>query len=177
MGLAHGSFCLINEVSGQMTEIAKTNGNGNSNVYDKFLPIGSIILALFGLFWSVANPRDDIKQIKQELQAEIDQIGRDKVTLAEHREYTVRKDKDTDRIDGEINTIRAGIVRRAEHEQHWAEELERINALRDQIVELRKQFTGSWDIGKQLDNLQKEIDDMRNYHVALAPRPGVATTP
>ena len=94
----------MNEVSGQMTEIVKTNGNG----YDKLLPLAAIILALIGLFWSVANPRDDIKEIKQELQAEIDKLGRDKLTIAENREYALRKDKDTDRIDGEINSIRAG---------------------------------------------------------------------
>jgi hypothetical protein len=157
-----------------MTEIVKTNGNGNG--YDKLLPLASIILALIGLFWSVANPRDDIKLIKQELQAEIDQLGRDKLTLAEHHEYVVRKDRDTDRIEGEITTIQAQLVPRAEHEQHWREQLDRINVLRDQVVGLLKEVNGSWDVGKQLDNLQREIDDMRNYHVA-APRPGVATTP
>src|SRR5580698_318482 len=107
----------------QMTEIVKVNGNGNGSGsgYDKFLPIGSIILALFGLFWSVANPRDDIKQIKQELQAEIDQLSREKLTLAEHHEYVTRMDKETDRIDGEIHTMRAGVVPREEHAQHWKE--------------------------------------------------------
>jgi hypothetical protein len=157
-----------------MTEIVKTNGNGNG--YDKLLPLASIILALIGLFWSVANPRDDIKQIKQEFQAEIDQLSRDKLTLAEHHEYSLRMDKDTDRIEGEINTIRAGLVPRAEHEQHWREQLDGINVLRDQVGGLVKEVNGSWDIGKQLDNLQKEIDDMRNYRVA-APKPGVATAP
>ncbi len=158
-----------------MTEIVKTNGNGNGNGYDKLLPLASIILALIGLFWSVANPRDDIKQIKQELQAEIDQLGRDKLTLAEHHEYVTRNDKDTDRIDSEISLMRAGVVPRAEHEQHWAEQNERFNTLRDQLGELRKQVNGSWDVGKQLENLQKEIDDMRNRIVP--PRLGVATTP
>jgi vacuolar-type H+-ATPase subunit I/STV1 len=174
MSLAPGFFCSMNEVSGQMTEIVKTNGNGNG--YDKLLPLASIILALIGLFWSVANPRDDIKQIKQELQAEIDQLSRDKLTLAEHHEYSLRKDKDTDRIEGEISTIRAELVPRAEHEQHWNEQLDRVNVLRDQVSVLLKQINGSWDIGKQLDNLQKEIDDMRNYHAAT-PKLGVATTP
>jgi len=159
-----------------MTESAKTNGNGNGGGYDKFLPVGSIILALVGLFWSVANPRDDIKGIKQELQAEIDQLNRDKYTVAEHIEYGLRKDKDTDRLEGEINTIRAGLVPREEHEQHWREELDRTNVLRDQVGGLLKEVNGSWDIGKQLDNLQKEIDDMRNYHIAVS-KPGVATTP
>jgi hypothetical protein len=171
---AHGSFCLTNEVSGQMTEIAKTNGNG----YDKLLPLASIILALIGLFWSVANPRDDIKQIKQELQAEIDQLSREKLTLAEHHEYALRKDKDTDRIDNEINALRAGLVPRSEHEQHWAEQNDRFSTLRDQIVELRKQINGSWDVGKQLDNLQKEIEDLRNYNYHVSsPKSGVAATP
>jgi DNA repair exonuclease SbcCD ATPase subunit len=154
-----------------MAEIVKTNGNGNG--YDKLLPLASIILALIGLFWSVANPRDDIKEIKQELQAEIDQLGREKLTLAEHREYVMRKDKDTDRIDGEISTIRADLVPRAEHEQHWREQLDQLNVLRDQVSGLLKEVNGSWDIGKQLDNLQKEIDDLRSHSVA-APRSGVA---
>jgi len=48
--------------------------------------------------------------------------------------------------------------------------------LRDQVDALLKEVNGSWDIGKQLDNLQREIDDMRNYR-GLPPRPGVATTP
>ncbi len=155
-----------------MTEIVKTNGNG----YDKLLPLSAIILALIGLFWSVANPRDDIKQIKQELQAEIDQLNRDKFTNAEHIEYALRMDKDTDRIDGNINTIRADLVPRAEHEQHWSEQSVRINVLRDQLDALLKEVNGSWDIGKQLDNLQREIDDMRNFR-GMAPKPGAATAP
>ncbi len=124
-----------------MTESAKTNGNGGG--YDKFLPVGSIILALVGLFWSVANPRDDIKGIKQELQAEIDQLGRDKLTNAEHREYALRKDRDTDRLDGEVNTIRAALVPREEHEQHWREQADRVNVLRDQVSALLKEVNGS----------------------------------
>jgi hypothetical protein len=159
-----------------MTEIVKVNGNGNGNGYDKFLPIGSIILALFGLFWSVANPRDDIKSIKQELQAEIDQLSRDKLTLAEHHEYVTRMDKETDRLDGEINTMRAGVVPREEHVQHWKEQDDRLDTLRDQITALTKEVNGSWDVGKQLDNLQREIDVLRDHPVATA-KPGVATTP
>jgi hypothetical protein len=159
---------------GQMTETVKTNGNGNG--YDKLLPMASIALALIGLFWSVANPRDDIKQIKQELQAEIDQLAREKLTIAEHREYGLRKEKDFDRIDNDVNTIRAGLVPRAEHEQHWNELSDRFSTLRDQIIELRKQVNGSWDVGKQLDNLQKEIEDLRNHRVA-APKPGAETIP
>ncbi len=155
-----------------MTEIVKTNGNG----YGKLLPLAAIILALIGLFWSVANPRDDIKEIKQELQAEIDKLGRDKMTLAEQHEYALRKDKDTDRIDGEINSIRAGLVPRSEHEQHWREQLDAINVLRDQVGGLLKEVNGSWDIGKQLENLQKEIDDMRNYRIA-ASKSAAATAP
>ncbi len=174
MSLAHGSFRLMTEVSGEMTETAKTNGNGGG--YDKFLPVGSIILALIGLFWSVANPRDDIKGIKQELQSEINQLSRDKYTVAEHVEYALRKDKDTNRLDGEINTIRADMVPRAEHQQHWSEQSDRINVLRDRLDALLKEVNGSWDVGKQLDNLQREIDDMRNIR-GLPPKPGVATTP
>jgi uncharacterized protein YhaN len=166
----------MNGVSGQMTEIVKTNGNGNGNGYDKLLPIASIILALIGLFWSVANPRDDIKQIKQELQSEIDQLSREKLTLAEHHEYVTRKDKDTDRLDGEINTMRAQVVPREEHVQHWKEQDDRFDTLRDQVAALTKEVNGSWDVGKQLDNLQREIDILRDHAVA-APRPGVATTP
>ena len=117
-----------------MTESAKTNGNGNGGGYDKFLPVGSIILALVGLFWSVANPRDDIKGIKQELQAEIDQLGRDKLTLAEHREYALRKDRDTDRVEGEITAMRAKFVPREELDQHWSDQADRTRADSDQPV-------------------------------------------
>jgi hypothetical protein len=148
----------------------------SQNGYDKFLPIGSIILALFGLFWSVANPRDDIKSIKQELQAEIDQLSRDKLTLAEHHEYVTRMDKETDRLDGEINTMRVGVVPREEHAQHWKEQDARFDALRDQVTALTKEVNGSWDVGKQLDNLQREIDVLRDHPVAN-PKQGVATTP
>jgi len=157
-----------------MTETAKTNGNGNG--YGKFLPVGSIILALTGLFWSVANPRDDIKQIKQELQAEIDQLNRDRLTLAEQHEYALREDRDTDRVEGELTAMRAKFAPREELDQHWRAQLDWTNVLRDQVSALLKEVNGSWDIGKQLDNLQNEIDDMRNYR-GLPPRPGVATTP
>ena len=167
-----------------MTGIAKANGNGNGNGYDKFLPVASIALALIGLFWSVANPRDDIKQIKQELQAaldqvnrekqaQIDQLNRDKLSLAEHHEYAMRKDRDTDRIDGEMTLLRAGLVPRDEHEQHWKEQTDRFNALREQVTALTKEVNGSWDVGKQLETLQREIDALRD-HAAAAPKPMAA---
>jgi len=89
---------------------------------------------LVGLFWSVANPRDDIKGIKQELQAEIDQLGRDKLTLAEHREYALRKDRDTDRVEGEITAMRAKFVPREELDQHWSDQADRTRADSDQPV-------------------------------------------
>jgi hypothetical protein len=38
---------------------------------------------------------------------------------------------------------------------------------------LAKEVNGSWDVGKQLDNLQKEIDNLRD-HTVTAPRSGAA---
>src|SRR5262249_3890983 len=146
------------------------------------VPWVAVILSLFSAFWSVANPRDDIKALKNEFQGQISELRHDAgtayLTIAEFREYMIRKDKDTDRTEVALRSIQSEVVPRPEHQQHWNEQADRIAGLRDQLSDLRKEVQGSWNIGKQLDSLQKQIDERRNMRAAATPaRPGMATSP
>lgn len=148
---------------------ARSTNGYSSNGINNYMPLAGILLSLFislgSAFWTVANPRDDIKSIKADSEYRLENLRREVqanyMTIAEYREYRDRKDKDTERLDRSIQTIQSDLVSRSEHKQHWDEQNDKVNALRDQLIQLQKDFGGSWNIGKQLDLIQREIDEMR----------------
>jgi len=170
----------------KMSEQAYTNGKAASSNIISYFAIGvSIVVA----FWSVANPRDDIKslrleaqeqqrQLKGDLQAEINSIVKDtKFVLSkdEHREFVLRMDRDISRLEFQVNDIRNKQVSREEHTQHWNEIDDKHNSLRQQVYDLRKDFVGTYTVGDQIKNIQKQIDDMRGRRPAAVVVP--ATPP
>lgn len=158
------------------------NGNGKSS--QAVLPWIAVALSVGAAFWSIANPRDDIKQehaaieaLRATFKTDIDALRirfEDKyLPLSVHAEYSARIDKDTQRLEQLYVLLRADVVPRTEHTQHWAEADKSVSYLRDNVVELRKDISGSYNIGKQLDNLQDQIKAMQgkiDARAAWAPK-------
>lgn len=157
------------------------NGNGSNNAVLIAISAASIILSLGNAFWtnsqgSVASVktdlRDDMKQAESRQQREIDDLKKiieDKLfTKDEQRDFVVNYADTIKEIRKRSDAIQGELVSRSEHQQHWIDTDAKIGDLRDQV----KGLTGSWNVGKQLDNLQKEVDDLRNHGPALsAPLP------
>lgn len=132
--------------------------NGSSSTWPLVISGMAVVLTLVGQFWALANPRDDLKQIKTDLKAEIDRM----LPTSVHKEFVIRSDRDIIRLDNSLSKVLDGMVPRAEHEQHWKENDSRIVALREQVMEIRREFSGSYNIGKQLDNLQDQIKALQS---------------
>jgi chromosome segregation ATPase len=142
------------------------NGNGSTNVNNGLVSWAAVILAIFSAFWAVANPRDDIKTLKSDEQTQLTdfrhEVAATYTALVEHREFAKRLEEDVVKLQIQITELRKDQVSRSEHQQHWSDQTERINAVNAALGELRSQFVGSYNIGKQLDSLQKQLDQMRD---------------
>jgi DNA repair exonuclease SbcCD ATPase subunit len=232
----------------EMSGTSNSNGNGKFNQWHIVLMAMGIILSIMisalNGFWSLANPREDIKAIEQRwstalynteqrLGSEIVEIKNFKWTMApgidldrlredfkdakndqkslltrdEHKEYVLRKDKDTDYLASQIKDIRGDLISRPEHLQHWKEVDDRISAIRGQLSDLAKDYAskdvvkqstselnermtalsnrltkneeqmfGTYNPGKQLENLQTQLNDMRRQMQDLAAVLGQKTT-
>ncbi len=151
-----------------------TNGNGGSNQLPYALAVMGILGGIVSFVWSQINPKTDIgavelrlgdqvrqmesrqRDINVSFVKDIDEVKKnlDKFLMRDvHTEFASRKDKDTDRLRVDIDLINSDLVKRSEHQQHWNEQMERINAVRDQVLEIRRDLTSSASIGKQLDNI------------------------
>ena len=175
------------------------NGNGNgTNSFTMALPwlIGAAA-AVFVWVWGQVNPKVDIGASEsrtsdqmsrlemrvdkgaEALQKQIDELKRDmanRLTKEEHLEYTKRKDMDTSREDEMLRTVARTRVHLDEHNKDMMAITERINVLRDQQARFQEQYFGTANIGKVVDHLQAEIDDLRKPvisapAVTVAPRP------
>lgn len=163
---------------------AATNGNGSGKGLQYVMPGIAIAMSLAAAFWTIANPRDDIKQehaaieaLRATFKTDLDAMRirfEDKyLPLSVHTEYSARIDKDTLRLEQLYIGLRGEVVPRAEHMQHWVEADKSVSYLRENVVELRKDISGSYNIGKQLDNLQDQIKAMQgkiDARAAWAPK-------
>lgn len=143
------------------------NGNGNGSNWPLVISGIAVVLTLVGQFWALANPRDDLKQLKADLRADIDKM----LPISVHTEFVIRADRDLKRLETGLIKATDAVVPRVEHEQHWKENDARIVALREQVMELRREFSGSYNIGKQLDNLQDQIRVLQKDSQKAWPKP------
>lgn len=103
------------------------------------------------------------------MQTHLDKVDKIYLSLREHDEFKLRIDqrlKDVSdgligHLNDDVNKLKEGQVSRAEHIQHWNESAERFIALTTRLNELQKDFNGSYNIGDQIKNLQKQLDDIR----------------
>lgn len=160
-----------------------SNGNGrpgSSNV----VPWVSIVIALGAGFWAVANPRDDIKSERidridglRQQRMDIDSELKRVITRDQYNEFVLREDREISRVQSTLDEMRKGLVSREEHVQHWKEIDDKHDSLRQQVYELRRDFTGSYNIGDQLKSIQKQIDDIRlRRDTVTTMTPGAVTT-
>jgi hypothetical protein len=192
----------INQSSNGNRVVAEKNG---TNTWQIVIMAGAVMLTLGSQFWSLANPRDDIRTVRTDLQLSIDRQEKDLHDLIEKDQRQVdmltkamdervqARTKETDeqiqaiqqRIQAEVVGRREheefvkrqdmrlalleqitakhqdSIVTRAEHQGHWADIEQKFILLNGRLDALVNQFTGTFTIGDQLKNLQKEIDDLR----------------
>ncbi len=148
------------------------------------------VLGIAAFVWGQINPKADISQVESRLQeqikqmearaqapgsilkADIDELKRSidgKIGEREHSEYKTRKDRDTERSDDGIKMLGGIKENKDEHIKDVVQLTERINALRDQYQELNRMFTGSYNVGKQLDNLQTAVNDLQRQLYAKPP--------
>jgi chromosome segregation ATPase len=153
------------------------------------------IAAFLSLFASVGlalwtNAKGDVTSVKAELREDIRRAEERMDTLigvlrgdiavirsnqedkmlskAEHKEFVTRVDGMLAQIRDDIKLIRADLVPRSEHAQHWADVTDRLNALRIALeqerqervavyADFRKEFGSTYTAGDQMKNLQDQI--------------------
>jgi hypothetical protein len=192
----------INQSSNGNRAVAEKNG---TNTWQIVIMAGAVILTLISQFWSLANPREDIKTVRSDLQISIDRqekdlhdliekdqrqvdmltksmdervqaraketdeqiqaiqhyLQTDVVGLREHVEFVKRQDMRLALLEQITAKHQDSIVTRAEHQGHWADIDQKFTVLNGRLDALINQFTGTFTVGDQLKNLQKEIDDLR----------------
>ncbi len=152
------------------------NGNGGSAIPWIFGG-ASLVGAVVVFVWGQINPKVDIGNVEGRLNERVvqlekrmveatDALKRDveevkrlvdlRLTIAEHREFALRKDKDTDRQDQVIGMLAGTRVNRNEYEKESANVSERVTGLRGIVEKLQADVFGSYNVGKQLDNLQAQ---------------------
>jgi hypothetical protein len=175
--------------------VSTKNGNSNGNV----LPYGLAAIGLLGgamsFVWAQINPKMDIGAVESRLSEQFKQsefrqrdinaalikdIDEVKHTLEKlltkevHVEFAGKSKDITDRLQIEIDRITNDMVTRSEHKQHWDAQNERVNGVREQVIELRRDITGSANIGKQFETLQAQMkadrDDFRAQLLELQRR-------
>lgn len=151
-----------------MTDSSRVgNGNGKTNLW-------IVGIAIFAALFSAASwltPRGDLQQFRSDsqqqmsgletrLQAEIDTVRKSATNLepiSVHDEFERNVVRQLDRISSDVENLRTQVVRREEMTGRLAAIAAAIATVRDSINDIRKEFTGSYNIGKQLDNLQDQI--------------------
>lgn len=160
------------------------NGNGNGYVGSQVVPWVAVFITFIGIGWNVINPRDDMKQERvdraeaiRQLRMDIESELKAMVSRDMYGAYLIANDKQVDLLRSGVIEMRRGMVSREEHIQHWKEIDDKNANNREQIMELRRDFTGTYSIGDQLKNLQKQVDDLRSRSPTMAPRGSTVVVP
>lgn len=155
------------------------NGNGNgSSVVPWILAVFGIAGGIVSFVWGQINPKTDIGAVESRLEdqsKQAEQRQRDAnaafdkridaintsitnllLTLAEYKEFKVRKDNDTIRQDDQIRRLLQTRLNRDEHVKDLTAITDRLNGQRDALSKLQDSVGGG-GVGKQLDNLQAQL--------------------
>lgn len=148
----------------------------NSNNPMMWATVAAVIISIAGAFWTVANPRDDIKQVEARLQSQINE----RETTETHREFASRIENQISMIvprnenvvhwDSinfqlshlltDVKELQASRVIRPEYIKDLETLRERV-ALQASIVQKIQDQIGGGGVGKQIDNLQMQIQQLR----------------
>lgn len=126
--------------------------NGRTS-YPVILQTVTVVSLFVGAFWvGIISPIDiSIRQLEVE-----------KLSIREHDEFKARIDQEMLLMQKAMEHILIESPGRKEDEAHWQNQTDRITALTDRLNELQKLVSGSYNIGDQVKNLQKQIDDLRS---------------
>jgi uncharacterized protein HemX len=170
-GSRHGRTTRIPPVR----HMAEANGNGNGNKGSaavSWIAIAmSVAISLGGAFWTVANPRDDIKQVEARLQSQIDKM----LPRSVHDESILRLDRDIARLADELLRQRGSSVTRDEMSKFEFTNSSRLEGQANRLLTLENELHGSSNIGKAMDRMQEHIQDLDRRLLGIvkdaAPKP------
>jgi DNA repair exonuclease SbcCD ATPase subunit len=181
-------------------------GKNGTSTWQIVIMAGAVMLTLASQFWTLANPRDDIRTVRVDNQQAMDRLEKELTQLItknekridevqhqletavetinkhleksvvgrmEHEEFVHREDARLNTLENQSAKMQDNLVTRAEHQTHWNESDQKFTVLNNRLDQLIQAFTGTFTIGDQLKNLQKEIDDLRvatsGVHSTLVP--------
>lgn len=159
-----------------MTDMHTDKGSATMTTYGMATWV-AIAMSAFATFWSVANPRDDIKNVESRLQAEINE----RQTVGTATTFTTLTTKEIDVIMKKLDT---DLVPRPENTAHWdanqrvLEALQKqindirvsnkefatsysLEALRQAVQELRTQYANTFTAGDQFKNINDQLKEIR----------------
>ncbi len=165
------------------------NGNGNNGAATVIpwllagLGMLGAIGGVVGFVWGQINPKQDIGDVKKELVEQINQVDRrsresdtelkrvigERLTLSTHDEFVKRKDNDDRRQDESLQMLARTKINKEDEAKDMANINQRLDGIRAELTELRNNVTGSANVGKVLDHIQQEIDDLRKPPIAIKP--------
>ena len=144
-------------------------------VTDKFAPWAIAVLAAIGWIWTQLNPRDDIRQVETRVMSELagyqsredarfvefQSRQNDRLTTAEYHAFKEKIDDDLKRVEEWLRRISMTVEAKDEHNKDNLQMIERIANMRSELQDLQRQFAGTYNVGKQLDNLQAAVSDLQ----------------
>jgi hypothetical protein len=155
--------------------VAEPPRNGTGLSSSTIIPWLAVAMSVGSAFLTVANPRDDVKQARQEtredlraiearMMAEITGVKThlgERLLVEEHREFSKRISESVATTRDDLTRLRADFVPRAEHQQHWTEQSDRIAGIRDGLNDLRKDFVAISPPADRIKGLEAQIVAMQ----------------
>lgn len=131
------------------------HGNGTAQWSQKYSTILQTVtvVALFisGFYVAIIWP----------IESRLADLDRDK--LSEIESKIIREDwnRRFEENRSGILKLQDNLVPRSEHEEHWANQAERLGDVHNQLSDMQKEFHDVFNAGDALKSLQKELDDLR----------------
>ena len=150
---------------------------------DKFLPWVFAILAGVGWVWTQFNPRGDIREVETRVMTELSahQLREDarfvelqhlqdqRLMIVEHLAFKDKVTEDQRRMEEWLRRVSVTSVQKDEALKDNAQMIERVTNVRNELQDLQRQFAGTYNVGKQLDNLQAAVNDLQKRVPSLVP--------
>ncbi len=135
------------------TTNSSSNGKSSSAIVPWIAIVMSVVISLAGAFWTVANPRDDIKQVEVRLQSQIDRS----LPRSVHDEAILRLDRDIVRLSDELLRQRTNTLSRDEMAKFEINNASRMEGQANRLLKLEDELHGSSNIGKAMDRMQEHL--------------------
>lgn len=162
------------QVNGNRAVYAEKNG---TNTWQIVIMAGAVMLTLASQFWTLANPRDDIRTTRLDLQASIDRQEKDLQGLIDKNQK--RLEELTHQVDDHFSIIerrlQTDVVTIREHEEFVKREDARLNQLeqatakiQDNVVTRAEHQTHWGEADQKFTNLGNRIDGLANQLISAS---------